>query len=263
MKTPSQPWTTLLPSRGCLQVWRRHFLVWRKTAIASLVGNLGEPLLTLVAMGFGLGRFIGEIDGASYLLYVTAGLIATSSMNTATFEALYGAFTRMTRQNTFEAMLTTPLSVADIVTGEILWAASKAFIASLSILLVGMILTGIPIHAALLILPLAFGSGMLFAAMGMVTTALSPSYDFFLYYVTLVTTPMFLFCGIFFPISTLPASFQPWVDLLPLTHVIALIRPLTLDQIPEHALTHLAILLLITTLSYALAVLLIRRRILV
>ncbi|MBF0153166.1 MAG: ABC transporter permease [Magnetococcales bacterium] len=257
------PWTLFLPSWGCLQVWRRNFLVWTKTSLASIVGNLGEPLLTLLALGYGLGRFVGDLEGTPYLLFVTSGLIATSSMNTASFEAIYGSFTRMTRQNTFQTMLTTPLSVADVVAGEILWAASKAFFAGMAILLVGMVLSNIPPHAALLILPLIFGSGILFAAMGMVATALSPSYDFFLYYITLITTPMFLFCGIFFPISTLPAAFQTWVGILPLTHVIALIRPLTLDRMPEHLVMHLVIPTAMAIVFYMLAVLLIRRRILV
>ncbi|MBF0427157.1 MAG: ABC transporter permease, partial [Magnetococcales bacterium] len=174
MNVPLARWTLFLPSPGCAQVWRRNFLVWRKTSLASLVGNLGEPLLTLLAMGYGLGRFVGDLEGTPYLLFVTAGLLATSSMNTASFEALYGSFTRMTRQNTFVAMLVTPLSVADIVAGEILWAAGKGFFAGLCILLVGMVLSPIPLVSALLILPLMLLSGILFAALAMVATALSP-----------------------------------------------------------------------------------------
>ena len=118
-----------------VQVWRRHFLVWRKTSAASLVGSLGEPFLYLMGMGYGLGRFIGEIEGTSYLVYVTSGILAANSMNTATFEAIYGSFTRLTRQNTFHAMLATPLRVSDVVLGEVFWAATKALIAGTAIFL--------------------------------------------------------------------------------------------------------------------------------
>ncbi|MBF0135782.1 MAG: ABC transporter permease [Magnetococcales bacterium] len=257
------PWIYFLPSRGSLQVWRRHFLVWRKVSQASLVGNLGEPLLILLAMGYGMGRFVGSLDGMSYWLFVTTGLVAASSMHTATFESLYGAFTRMTRQNTFHAMLITPLSVADVVSGEILWAATKAFIAGLCILLVGMFWTDISGLAVLAILPVILGSGILFAAMGMVATAISPSYDFFFYYVTLIISPMYLFCGIFFPIDQFPAVARTAIGLLPLTHVVALIRPLAQGKIPEHLFMHLAVPTLIALLAYLLAVSLVRRRILV
>lgn len=258
---------TLLPSRRTFCVWSRHFLVWRKTAFVSLVGSLGEPFLYLLGMGYGLGKLIGNIDGSAYLVFVTAGILASSSMNTATFEALYGGFTRMTRQNTFHAMLATPLCVADVVAGEIVWAASKALITGMAIFLVGSLLGAFPAYLTdpitlLFVLPVVFLSGLAFAAMGMMVTAISPSYEFFLYYFTLVTTPMLLFCGVFYPVHTLPAIVQKVVTVLPLTHVIQLIRPLTHGLIPEFALFHLGVLVVYAVLAFFLSVLLVKRRIL-
>lgn len=259
--------TPFFPSRRFLRVWQRHFLVWRKTAPASLVGSLGEPLLYLLGMGYGLGKLVGNIEGESYLVFVTAGILAANSMNTATFEAVYGGFTRMTRQNTFHAMLTTPLRVADVVAGEILWAATKALISGTAIFLVGSLLGAFPALGGdpltlLLALPVIFLSGMVFGAMGMVVTATSPSYEFFLYYFTLVTTPMLLFCGVFYPVHTLPDMVQKVVLLLPLTHVIQLIRPLTNGTTPEMPLLHLSVLLVYACAAFFLSITLVKKRIL-
>ncbi len=253
----------LLPSSRFIQVWRRHFLVWRKTAGSSLVASLGEPFLYLLGMGFGLGHFIGTMDNIPYPIYLAAGILAANSMNAATFEAIYGGFTRMTRQNTFHAMLATPLSITDIVAGEVCWAATKSLISGSAILLVAQFMGVIPAETAILVLPIVFLSGLVFGAMGMIMTAISPSYDFFMYYFTLVTTPMFLFCGIFYPIDSLPPLIHMTTQLLPLTHVVALIRPLTAG-IPLHdPLLHISALLIFAILAFLLAVKQIKRRIMI
>ncbi|MBF0624411.1 MAG: ABC transporter permease [Magnetococcales bacterium] len=251
------------PTLGFIQIVRRHFLVWRKTSAASLVGNLGEPLLYLTGMGYGLGRFVGDIGSLPYLVFVAAGILSASSMNTATFEALYGGFTRMTRQNTYHAMLATPLGVADVVLGEVVWAAVKSLFAGLAIFLVGTLLGAFPGPQAWLALPVVFLAGLVFGGIGMVVTAISPGYDFFLYYFTLVSTPMFLFCGVFYPVASLPEGVQTLVAALPLTHVVALIRPLGSGTPPEDVMVHLGALLLFALTAYPIAVLLIKRRIIV
>ncbi|MBF0448286.1 MAG: ABC transporter permease [Magnetococcales bacterium] len=253
------PW----PSKGFVQVWRRHFLVWRKSAATSLMGTLGEPFLYLMGMGYGLGRFVGEIDGISYLVYLTAGILAASSMNTATFEALYGGFTRMTRQNTFLAMLATPLQVSDVVAGEVAWGATKSLISGTAIFLVGNLLGSIPSETAFLVLPVVFLSGVVFTCMGLVVVAIAPNYDFFLYYFTLVTTPMFLFCGVFYPVESLPETGQMIANMLPLAHVVSLIRPLTIGAPLESPFFHISALIIYAGLTFFLAVHLLKKRLIV
>ncbi len=248
---------------GFLPVWRRHFRVWRKTSAASLAANMGEPFLYLLGMGYGLGRFVGEIDGVDYLVYVTAGILAANSMNTATFESIYGGFTRMTRQNTFQAMLATPLRVVDVVAGEVVWAATKSLIAGTLFLAVGTLLGACPAPTAPLTLPVIFLSGLLFGSMAMVVVATSPSYDFFLYYFTLFTTPMFLFCGVFYPVESLPEIVRSITAFLPLTHVIGLIRPLATGLPLENAALHLFTLTAYTIIAFSWAVRRVRKRILV
>ncbi|MBF0444182.1 MAG: ABC transporter permease [Magnetococcales bacterium] len=252
-----------LPKRGFVQVWRRHFLVWSKSAVTSLIGTLGEPFLYLLGMGYGLGRFVGQIEEVDYLVYLTSGILAASSMNTATFEALYGGFTRMTRQNTFQAMLATPLRVVDIVAGEVAWGATKSLISGVAIYFVGNLLGSIPSPTAFIVLPVVFLSGVVFTSMALVVVALAPNYDFFLYYFTLVTTPMFLFCGVFYPVDSLPATVQLVANMLPLAHVVAIIRPLTIGLPLENLLFHLIALFVYATLTFFIAVQLLKKRLIV
>ncbi|MBF0357026.1 MAG: ABC transporter permease [Magnetococcales bacterium] len=252
-----------IPAKGFVQVWRRHFMVWKKSAVTSLMGTLGEPFLYLLGMGYGLGRFVGELDGVTYLVYLTAGILAASSMNTATFEALYGGFTRMTRQNTFQAMLATPLRVIDIVAGEVAWGATKSLISGVAIFLVGNLLGSIPSDTAFLVLPVVFLSGMVFTSMALVVVAIAPNYDFFLYYFTLVTTPMFLFCGVFYPVDSLPETVQMVVNMLPLAHVVALIRPLAIGLSVDDPVFHITSLLIYAVGTFFIAVQLLKKRLIV
>jgi lipooligosaccharide transport system permease protein len=94
---------------GAFAVLRRNVLVWRKLIIPALLMNFGEPALYLLGLGFGLGQFVGEMDGMPYLAFLASGIIASSAMTTATFEGMYSVFTRMVPQRTYEAILATPL----------------------------------------------------------------------------------------------------------------------------------------------------------
>jgi lipooligosaccharide transport system permease protein len=245
-----------------IPVWRRHLLVWRKLSLPSLVGNFGDPLLYLLALGYGLGRFVGSMDGMPYITFLASGIVCSSAMNTATFEALYSAFTRMTTQQTWAGMLAAPLDVNDILMGEMMWAGSKSLISAGAILVVAGVL-GVA-HGAqmLLVLPAALLIGVCFAAMALVVTAISKSYEFFLYYVTLVVTPMMLFCGVFFPLQTLPPPLQWVAAFLPLTHGVEIIRPLMTGRWPHATALHVAVLLACTATCYWAATELVRRRLL-
>ena len=126
-------------------VFRRNFLVWRKLAIPSLVGNIAEPLITLVAFGYGLGVLIGAVNlngvAIPYILFLASGSICTSAMNAASFEALYSAFSRMHVQRTWDGIMNAPVRLDDVVFAEMLWAAFKSLFTSVVILLVMLALT--------------------------------------------------------------------------------------------------------------------------
>ncbi len=246
-----------------LSVWRRNALVWRKLIGPSLMVNFGEPLLILLGLGYGLGLFIGKMAGMDYLTFLASGIVASSAMNTATFEGLYSVYTRMVPQQTYDAMLATPMEVDDILAGEMLWCATKSLINGIAILSVAATLGAVAGWHAILALPVVFIIGLCFAGPAMVISAVSPGYDFFSYYFTLAITPMFILCGVFYPVSALPEALQSLVQLLPLTHAVALVRPLVAGQPLSDVALHLAVLLAYAAIGYYVAVVLARRRLVV
>jgi len=254
----------LLPSLNLrfVAIWRRNFLVWRKLAIPSVLGNLADPMIYMLGLGYGLGRLLPEVGGVSYISFIAAGTVCYSTMNSATFEALYSGFSRMHVQRTWDAIMNAPVDLDDVLLGELVWAASKSFLSGMAILLVAWIIGLIASPLALWVLPLVFLTGLTFAAMGLIVTALAPSYDFFLYYFTLFVTPMGLLSGVFFPGDQLPAVLQTVAAVLPLSHAVDLVRPLLLGHRPEAVVAHLAILTAYLVVSYPIAVALTRRRLL-
>src|SRR5512141_2817632 len=207
-------------------VWRRNQLVWRKLAIASLLGNIADPLLYMVALGYGIGTFVPEVGGMKYIAFIGTGMVCQSAMFTSSFEAMYSAFSRMHVQRTWEAIINAPLSLDDVMLAEWIWTASKAVVSTAAILAVIVALGFGHSWLALWIVPLGFAVGLTFGALGLVMNALAPSYDFFTSFFTLVLTPMLLLCGVFFPVDQMPVALQGIAAFLPLKHAIGLARPL-------------------------------------
>lgn len=243
-----------------LPIWRRHLFVWWKVAIPSILGHLADPLIYMLGLGYGLGTLIPEMGGTSYLLFLSAGTLCYSTMNSATFEALYSGFSRMHHQRTWEAILNTPVTLDDIVLSEILWAATKSLMSGLAVLLVIWILGLSHTPLSLWTIPLALLIGLCFASLGLIMTALAPSYDFFMYYFTLVITPMMMLSGVFFPVSQLPAALQGVASILPLTHAIDLVRPLLNGTVPENVLLHITVIVAYTLTGFYLSLVLFRNR---
>jgi len=241
-------------------VWRRNVLVWRKLALPSLVGNFGESLLYLLALGYGLGAFVGKIQDMPYVVFLASGIVCASAMNAATLEGTYSAYVRMAVQQTWEGILMTPLGVRDIVLGELAWTGTKALINAAPILVVATALGAVHDWRALWVLPMVVLVGLTFGAMALVITAFAKGFDFFLYYATLVVTPMFLLSGVFFPLSGMPALVREGAQLLPLTHAVAIVRPLMTGQAPTQVGWHLLVLVGYALGGYVLAVRLFRRR---
>lgn len=203
-----------------LKVWYRDFYVWTHYCGASLVANLGEPLLYLFALGYGVGKYVTDIQGLTYPEFIAPALVVASVMNSATFETTYSSYTRMTGQKTFDAIACTPVSFQQIILGEILWATTKACLAALTILIVFTIAGVIKNPMAIAVLPLCFIEGIVFASLGMLATSKATNYDFFTYYFILFISPMFLFSGTFFPLQGVGPWLQYVTWLLPLTHAV-------------------------------------------
>lgn len=243
-------------------IWRRNFLVWKKLAVASVLGNIADPLITLIAFGYGLGSLLKSVDGIPYIHYLASGSICMSVMMAASFEALYSAFSRMHVQKTWEALLNAPLGLDDVVLAEMLWAATKSMFSGIAILFV-MFLLGIGLNPhTLLVLPILFLVGATFASLGLVVNAVAKGYDFFTYYFTLLLTPMMFLSGVYFPVRQLPDWLQLLSDLLPLTAAVHLVRPLILGQWPSTPVTDLMILAVYCVAGFYTATILTRRRLL-
>lgn len=192
----------------------RNLLVWRKLALPSLVGNIAEPLMWLVAFGYGMGALVGQVTlpGSNgpvqipYILFLASGSICMSAMQAASFEALYSAFSRMHVQKTWDGIMNAPVNLDDVVLAEMLWAAFKALFTVTAILVV-MLVLGISYSPKLLLAwPVLLGVGITFSCLALIFNALAKGYDFFTYYFTLFLTPMMFLSGIFFRWS----NYRPW-----------------------------------------------------
>ena len=245
-----------------IHIWRRNRLVWSKLAIPSMLGNLADPMLYMLGLGYGLGAMLPEVGGMPYIAFLAGGTVCSSVMMSASFEAMYSGFSRMHVQKTWDAIMNAPVTLDDVVLGETVWAASKSFLSGMAVLLVAWALGLTHSALALWAIPIVFLTGLAFAGMGLVMTALSPSYDFFMYYFTLVITPMMLVCGVFFPVSQLPGPLQAVTQILPLTHAVELVRPLMTGVVPPDIPLHLAVLAGYAIASFYIALVLTRRRLL-
>jgi lipooligosaccharide transport system permease protein len=245
-----------------LPVWRRNFLVWKKLALASILGNIADPLITLVAFGYGLGSLLQTVNGIPYIQFLASGSICMSIMMAASFEALYSAFSRMHVQKTWEALMNAPLALDDVVLAEMLWAATKSLFSGTAILFV-IFLLGIGLHPhTLLVLPLLFLIGTTFASIGLIINALARGYDFFTYYFTLVLTPMVFLSGVYYPTTQLPEWLQVFAKVLPLGAAVSLIRPLILGEWPAAPLSDIGVLVAYCAVGFYVATVLTRRRLL-
>jgi len=243
-------------------VWRRNLLVWRKLAVPSILGNLADPMIYVFGLGYGLGSMLPEVGGVPYIAFLAAGMVCSSTMNSATFEAMYSAFSRMHVQRTWDAIMNTPVDLDDVVLAELVWAASKSVLSGAAILAVVWLLGLSNSILSLWVLALVPLVGLTFGALALAVTAMARSYDFFMYYFTLIITPMSLLCGVLFPVEKLSELFQTIAEILLITQDVAIARPLLLGHVPADAALHALVLLAYAAAGFYAAVILFRRRLL-
>ena len=250
------------PSRRFVPVWRRNYLVWRKYLFERVLSNIIEPLITLVAFGYGLGSLLPEVGGATYLQFLASGSICMSVMYSAKFESLWGAYSRMDTQKTWAAIMNTPNSIDDIVLGEVAWAACKALVTGVAMLLViwGLGVARSPL--ALLALPVMLLAAAVFSAMALIVNSLARGYDTLSNYFVVIVTPMVFLSGVFFPLDQLTPWLRVVAQWLPLAARVDLVRPLILGRMPDRALLDLALLLAYGAACYYVALIFTRKRLL-
>lgn len=252
----------------CIQrvrsVWQRNLEAFLRTYRVNFIPPFIEPLLYLLALGFGLGTYIEAVDGVPYPVFIAPALVSISVMNSAFYECTYSSFVRMYYQKTFDAIIATPVSIDEVIAGEMIWGATRGVIYA-GLMLPVLILFGVAaMPSSLLLIPFAFIAGLLFAGIAMCFTAITPSIETLNYPSFLFITPMFLFSGTFFPLDLLPEAVRyAALAVLPLTHVVEINRAITLEAVSAANLLNLAWIAVATAVFCSLATWLMKRRVVV
>lgn len=229
----------------------RNAIVYKRTWRSSLFFSFLQPLLFLLAMGVGLGALMrmrqsSAFGGVSYIDFIAPGILAGSCMQAASFDASFGTISKTTWHKNYDAMLAAPLTVADLLAGELIWLGVRmamitaAFLAAIS-------LFGIASWpSALLAFPASVLIGVVFAAMIMGYSAKVKSFNDLSWLFRFLITPLFLFSGTFFPVSRMPLAFRVIAYATPLYHGVELVRESVLGSISAaNAWPHLVYLLVL------------------
>jgi lipooligosaccharide transport system permease protein len=247
-----------------LRVWQRNWDVYVKTWKINFLPPILEPFFYLLAFGAGLGYLVGTIafggQRIGYTAFIAPGLLAITIMQNAFFENTYASYVRMYYQKTFDALMATPLTLEEIILGEIVWGASRSLMATILMMAVLSFFSLLSYPSSLLILPVSLLGGLAFGAAGMCFTAVMPNIESFNLPVFLFITPMFLFSGTFFPLEQLPAWAQWLAWVFPLTHAVELTRALALNLLQPYLLWNLIYLLGFCLIGLPLALRLMHRR---
>ena len=243
-----------------IRVWQRNRDVFFGLWHAEAPGFLAEPIIILLAMGLGLGAYVGLVDGQRYIEFIVPGLIAGYAMFSANFECTYGTFFRMEYQKTFDAIIATPLNIEDVTAGEIFWGATRSVLTGSVMLAVAAAFQLVHSPWALLIPIICFLEGILFSAIALFFTSVVPSIYSFNYYYSLFITPMFFFSGVFFPMSSFPEIVRTLSWAVPLTPVVYITRAVIGGEFQLGLLGALALIVALIVLFFSMSLVTMRRR---
>ncbi len=232
-----------LPGGRGVHLFERNVMSHRRTW-AIIVSGFFEPLFYLLALGYGLGGYVGEvvIDGEpiEYAAFVAPALLAASAFNGAFYDAT-NIFWKLRYQKLYDAVLSTPLGPKDIAVGETAFALFRGLIYAVGFFAVILALGLVYSWWALLALPATVFIGFAFAGAGIAAVTYMRSWqDFDI--LNLAVLPMFLFSATFFPLSTYPGWLQAIVQVTPLYHAVSLLRALTTGAVGGAQLVDVAYL---------------------
>ncbi|WP_017297449.1 ABC transporter permease [Nodosilinea nodulosa] len=213
---------------GVYSVWWRHFQVYRSTWLVNFLPPISEPIVYLLAFGYGLTPLVGDVEylgqRVPYPQFLAAGMIAIGVLFQAFFEGAYSSFIRLNFQKTWQALLTAPLSFTEVFLGDWFWAATKGAIAGTLTGLVAVIAHLYDLSSLVLSLPLIVLGSLLFGAFGLLVAGVVNKVDQVNVPIFLIVIPMFTLSGTYFPRSTLPPLLESIANLLPLAALVDLLR---------------------------------------
>ena len=250
---------------GAARVLQRNLLVYRRTWRGRLFGSFLTPMLYLTAMGIGLGSLVARggstlLGGVDYLHFLGPGILASSCMQTASFESTYPIMGKIAWRRNYEAILATPIQVNHILIGELGWIGFRLTTMA-TVFMVVLTVFGIPRSPlALLAIPAAVITGLCFAAPIIAFSATRTNDSGFAAIFRFVVNPLFLFSGTFFPVSQLPDQVEWIAAATPLYHGVALVRGAVLDSVPAEWPLHVAYLVVFLAATGYLAYRMLRRR---
>ncbi|HEY2932327.1 MAG TPA: ABC transporter permease [Acidobacteriota bacterium] len=246
--------------RFAMRVWERNFRVFIKYWPGAVLAYFIDPVFYLLIFGVGLGGYLNQMQNESYLEFIAPGIVFGSAMLTVCMECTYGSFTRMEIQKTFQAIITTPLNLEEVIAGEILWGASKGFLVSAIVMLVVLGFGLLHSALAVLIIPLVLLEGLLMAAISLIVTSYASTYEYVNYFYALFYAPAFYLSGIFFPLERFPVWLQYVAYLSPMTPLVLIARALNKGVLAWWMLGPVAWLLVLTFFASALAIYRMKRR---
>ncbi len=211
--------------RRLYSVWYRHMRVYTNNMVSNGFPPFLEPLIFLTAVGLGLGKYITEpMGGVKYIEFLGTGLLVTTAMFTAAFECSFGTFFRMEYEKVYDGMLAAPMTVNNLIVGEIIWAGSKGLFFSFAVLCVLSVFRIVDLPYSLLAPLVGFLTAVMFAVISLLVTSFVKTMNHFNFYFTGFISPMFFFSGVVFPIASLPSYIRPLAEIVPLTHSVRLVR---------------------------------------
>jgi lipooligosaccharide transport system permease protein len=218
--------------RRLYSVWFRHFRVYTKNLISNGLPPFLEPLIFLAGIGLGMSRYVDKMAGLPYIVFLATGLPITAAMFTAAFECSYGTFIRLEFDRVYDGMLAAPISIRDLLLGEIIWAGSKGFFFSLAVVIVVGSFGTVPFPGSLLVPFVGLATGIMFASLSLLVTSFVGNINHFNFYFTGFLSPMFFFSGVVFPIGDLPPVLRYAAEIFPLTHVVRITRSFSMLSFP-------------------------------
>jgi lipooligosaccharide transport system permease protein len=241
-------------------VWYRHMRVYTRNLISNGLPPFLEPLIFLAGIGLGLGSYITSMEGIPFIKYLATGLLVSSAMFTAAFECSFGTFIRLEFDKVYDGMLGAPITVNNLIVGEILWAGTKGLFFSMAVFVIVSLFGILPIWKVIMAPPIGFLTGTMFASLSLFVTSFVKNLNHFNFYFTGFISPLFFFSGVIFPIERLPKALHPVAEALPLTHSVRLIRGLVFSDLEFVHLLDLLYMVGFSIVMGFLAVRLLRRR---